>query len=191
MKKRIVILLGLACACSTLLIAQITGGFYNQDGFVYFKGQNISGFGLQNLTIKCVNNYLNEQKTFNISFFNSGGTFTVGPSDGWQWQPGEQLYVTYNNGTSVYWTYQPSTGFNPFYNNNSSNSSSSASNNLVLQERIRQLERKLEDAESSLRKYQEWNRQNPSISGSQLIDSQRRLMRTYQDQIQELRRQMR
>lgn len=62
---------------------------------------------------------------------------------------------------------------------------------MVIQEKIRQLEWRIRDAERSLRKYEEWNRKNPSISSSQLISSQRRLIRTYQDQIQDLIRQMR
>ena len=60
----------------------------------------------------------------------------------------------------------------------------------MIRERIRQLEWKLRDAEESLRKYEEWNRKDPSISGGQLVNSQRRLIRTYRNQIQDLMRQL-
>lgn len=94
--------------------------------------------------------------------------------------------MTYGNGQSVYWVFQPV----PTYNVSYDNSSSSSGDYLVIRERIRQLEWKLRDAEESLRKYEEWNRKDPSISGGQLVNSQRRLIRTYRDQIQDLIRQL-
>lgn len=69
--------------------------------------------------------------------------------------------------------------------------SGGSSNRAYCEAEIRQLEYKIRDAERSLRLYEEWNRKDPSISNSQLVSSQRRLIRTYQDRIQELIRQMR
>lgn len=69
--------------------------------------------------------------------------------------------------------------------------SGNSSNRAYCEAEIRQLEYKIRDAERSLRLYEEWNRKDPSISNSQLVSSQRRLIRTYQDRIQELIRQMR
>lgn len=182
--KRIITLC-LASIFATIMFAQISGGFYYGNGFVYFMGQNVSGYGLSKLTIKCVNNQLNQQQTFTMSFLANGKTFTIGPADGWEWQPGEQLFITYANGQSVYWAYQPtSPSYNIAPNNNSTR------NNLVIQEQIRQLESKIRDAERSLRLYEKWNDKNPSISNTQLINAQRQLIRTYQDRIQQLIRQI-
>lgn len=78
--------------------------------------------------------------------------------------------------------------YNPSYEQVPSGSSS---NRAYCEAEIRQLEYKIRDAERSLRLYEEWNRKDPSISNSQLVSSQRRLIKTYQDRIQELIRQMR
>lgn len=185
--KRVFLFFCFCVMCLLTLSAQLSGGFYNQNGYVYFVGRNVSGYSLRNLTIRCVNPALNQQQTYVVKSLANGETVSVGPDDGWFWQPGEQLFVTYGNGQSIYWTFQPV--YNTPYDNSLSGSSSS--DNLVIQERIRQLEWKLRDAERSLRQYEEWNRKNPSISGSQLVSSQRRLIRTYQEQIQDLLRQMR
>lgn len=186
--KRLFSILLLICTLSLSAVVQITGGFYTQNGSVFFMGTNNSGYNLSGLTIKCVNNYLNQERTFTLNTMVNGSNFTVGDADGWTWQPGEHLYVTYSNGKSVYWTYQPSTNYNPSYNNQYENSSS---NNAVILERIRQLEWKLKDAERSLRQYEESNNKHPSATGSMLVSSARNLVRTYQQQIQDLRRQLR
>ena len=180
-----------SCLCALFpltMLAQLSGGFYNQNGSIYFVGQNASGYALRNLTVKCVNVALGQQQSYTIGSLADGDSFSVGPENGWFWQPGEQLFVTYGNGRSVYWAFQPVPTY-PTYDVPYDNSSSSG-NDLVIRERIRQLEWKLRDAEESLRKYEEWNRKDPSISGGQLVNSQRRLIRTYREQIQELLRQL-
>ncbi len=181
-----------SCLCALFpltMLAQLSGGFYNLNGYVYFVGQNVSGYSLENMTVKCVNAALGQQQSYTVEFLANGDSFSVGPENGWYWQPGEQLFVTYENGQSVYWVFQPVPVYNNPYDNSSSNSSSG--NEMVIRERIRQLEWKLRDAEESLRKYEESNRKNPSISGGQLVSSQRRLVQTYRDQIQDLMRQLR
>lgn len=97
------------------------------------------------------------------------------------------MIVTYANGQSVYWDFQPvpTLGMpddNMYYYNNST------SDNMVDRERIRQLESKKRDAERSLRMYEQWNEENPSVSNSQLIISTKRLIRTYENQIQQILR---
>lgn len=186
--KRILLSLFLIGLFATTSLAQISGGFYMIDGYVYFKGQNASGYGLGNITIQCVNSYLGQQLEFTMDFLPNGNSFTIGPSNGWEWQQGEQLFITFANGQSVYWTYQPVPAYDSPYDNYSDDS---YSNNLVVREQIRQLESKIRDAERSLRQYEERNRQNPSISNTQLINSQRRLINTYEDRIQQLMRQIR
>lgn len=177
------------CSISIVSLAQITGGFYAQNGSVYFMGTNNSGYKLGCLTIKCVNTYLQQERTFTMDYMLNGSNFTVGEANGWTWQSGEQLFITYGNGQSVYWTYQPSTYTATSYNNQYNNNSSS--NNGVILERIRQLEWKLQDAQRSLSDYETRNNKNPSISGGMLVNSQRKLVRTYQQQIQELKSQLR
>lgn len=83
----------------------------------------------------------------------------------------------------------PNVPYDPNYNIPSPNNG--GSNRAYCEAEIRQLEYKIKDAERSLKLYEEWNRKDPSISNSQLVSSQRRLIRTYQDRIQELIRQMR
>lgn len=177
------------CTTSIASVAQITGGFYSKNGSVYFRGTNNSGYKLGSLKIKCVNSYLKQERTFTMNYMMNGSNFTVGEADGWIWQPGEQLFVTYSNGQSVYWIYQSTTYSNPSYDNQYNNNSSS--NNGVILERIRQLEWKLQDAQRSLSEYEARNNNNPSVSGGMLVNSQRQLVRTYQQQIQDLRRQLR
>lgn len=173
----------------TSLCAQISGGFYNQNGAVCFVGQNVSGYVLNNLTINCVNAALNQRTTLTLNFLANGASFSVGPTEGWMWQPGEQLYVTFANGQTVYWTFQPVT---PSYTvPDNSYSPSSSNNNLVIQEEIRQLESKIKDAERSLSLYQEWHDKNPTSTNARLITEQRRLIQTYQNRIQDLYRRMR
>lgn len=186
--KRIFLSFFLIGFFATTSLAQISGGFYMIDGSVYFKGQNVSGYGLGNITLLCVNSYLDQQLEYTVDFLPNGNTFIIGSSDGWEWQQGEQLFITYANGKSVYWTYQPVPVYNSPYDNYSEDS---YSDNLMVREQIRQLESKIRDAERSLRQYEESNRRNPSISGSQLINSQKRLIQTYEDRIQQLMRQMR
>ena len=185
--KRMLLFLCVFFGGTLTLMSQITGGFYQQNGYVYFMGQNISGGALRNLTIRCVNSVLSQQQTFRMNFLVNGGTFTVGPNDGWAWELGERLIVTYANGQSVYWDFQPvpTLGMpddNMYYYNNST------SDNMVDRERIRQLESKKRDAERSLRMYEQWNEENPSVSNSQLIISTKRLIRTYENQIQQILR---
>ena len=187
--KKILVLLIMICTTSIVSVAQITGGFYSQNGSVYFMGTNNSGYKLGSITIRCVNSYLQQERTFTMNYMLNGSNFTVGEADGWTWQPGEQLFVTYSNGNSVYWIYQPTTYTNPSYDNQYNNNSSS--NNGVIQERIRQLEWKLQDSQRSLSEYEARNNKNPSVSGGMLVNSQRQLVRTYQQQIQDLRRQLR
>lgn len=55
---------------------------------------------------------------------------------------------------------------------------------------IRQLKRRIRDAERSLRRYERYNQRHPSISSSQLVQSQRRLIRTYYERLQWLESQL-
>lgn len=84
---------------------QITGCFYTQNGNVVFKGTNNSGYKLESLTIICVNKTLAIEKTFTVDYLLNGAYFTVGVDDGWLWQHGEQLGVTFSDGSSIFWRY--------------------------------------------------------------------------------------
>ena len=64
--KRMLLFLCVFFGGTLTLMSQITGGFYQQNGYVYFMGQNISGGALRNLTIRCVNSVLSQQQTFLI-----------------------------------------------------------------------------------------------------------------------------
>ncbi len=55
---------------------------------------------------------------------------------------------------------------------------------------IRQLKRRIRDAERSLRRYERANRRDPSISSSQLVQSQRRLIHTYYERLRWLESQL-
>lgn len=88
--------------------APITGGFhvgtdYSGNQFVYFQGNNQTEYNLS-VTVKCVNEQLNQQRTWPFTLI-AGGSFSIGPGVGWTWQRGEKLYVYFPNGQSIYWVY--------------------------------------------------------------------------------------
>lgn len=171
--------------------AQINGGFhygtFQGQACVYFKGTNVSGMNLYNLKVYCVNEVLGQKQEYTLDALDSQGSFEIGPGNDWLWQSGEKLYVVYSNGQSVYWLF--STG--PVYdtpvapNNNTNNS-----NKATIRARISELEYKLKDAERSLRDYEKRNDKNPTVTGMMLINEQRKLIRTYQEQIISLTSQL-
>lgn len=55
---------------------------------------------------------------------------------------------------------------------------------------IRQLRYKIRDAERTLRRYERYAERDPSISSMQLVQSQRRLIRTYYDRLEWLESQL-
>ena len=55
---------------------------------------------------------------------------------------------------------------------------------------IKELRYKIRDAERSLRRYERSDRENPSISSMQLVQSQRRLISTYRERLQWLESQL-
>ena len=102
---------------SLFSIGQVTGGFYygtdyGGNVFIYFQGTNVSQYSIQ-LEIKSVNEQLKEEKSWNCNLA-PGNYFTIAPSDGWFWQPGEKLIITYSNGTSYYWVYAPQQNYNSY-----------------------------------------------------------------------------
>jgi hypothetical protein len=175
--------------------AQISGGYYwwNSMGqsFLYFQGKNVSGHPL-NIKVTCVNEGLKQHSTFTFSNLANGKVFTIGPANGWVWQNGEKLYVSYGN-KKVYWicnivsqtssSYYPS--YTPSYNTNN------YSNYYAIEAQIRMYEYKLRDAERSLEMYRHWNEENPSASGTSLIISQQSLIWTYRNCINNLLMQLR
>jgi hypothetical protein len=75
------------------------------NSVVYFRGNNISQYILP-ITVICVNETLRQQRSFSYNVA-PGYSFSIGPNEGWKWQPREKLYVYYQNGQSFYWTYTP------------------------------------------------------------------------------------
>ena len=55
---------------------------------------------------------------------------------------------------------------------------------------IRELKRRIRDAERSLHRYERYNRRDPSITSSQLVQSQRRLINTYYERLRWLESQL-
>ena len=95
---------------STFLTGQVSGGFFQGSDywgntFIYFKGTNTTPYHTQ-VVIRAVNESLMQEKSWAYSLF-SGSSFTIGPSDGWIWQPNERLIISYPNGSSNYWVYKP------------------------------------------------------------------------------------
>lgn len=117
MKKVVVLIVIILLTCSAQ--AQISGGFYYGsdvygNGFVYFQGSNVSASNL-NIKVICKNDDLDEEKVFYFTPLYSGNNFTIGPADGWIWQPGEKLYIIYPNGKNVYWIYGQQSRSNPSF----------------------------------------------------------------------------
>lgn len=169
---------------------QINGGFYygsfQGQTYVYFQGVNVSGKSLYNLKVYCVNEVLGQRQEYTLDALDSNGTFELGPANNWVWQPGEKLGLIYSNGQSVYWIYSAGPAITP----NVRNYNSDGSNKATIRARISELEYKLRDAERSLRDYEKRNDKNPTVTGMMLINEQRKLIRTYQEQITSLTSQL-
>lgn len=162
--------------------AQVKGGFYygtfQGQTCAYFKGTNVSGRSLYELKVYCANEVLNQQQEYTLDILENNDSFELGPVNGWMWQPGEKLYVVYNNGQSVHWVYatEPAMGIPDKIPNSNSNKA-------TIRARISELEYKLKDAERSLRSYEKSNEKNPTATGMMLIMQQQKLIQTYRDQI--------
>lgn len=181
-------------------IGQIAGGFYygtdyGGNVYVYFQGTNISQYNLQ-FKIRSVNEQLDEEKSWNCKL-SMGENFTVGPSDGWYWQLGEKLIITYPNGASYHWVYAPQQNYNNNYNyNNSPNPNQTndyykKSQIESIKFQISQLDQKIRDSERSLALYKELGEKNYSISNTMLQQSTLRLIQTYRTQKSSLESQLR
>lgn len=182
-------------------IGQITGGFfygtdYGGNVYVYFQGTNISQYSIR-IEIRSINEQLDQEKSWNCNL-SSGDYFTVGPSDGWFWQPGEKLIITYSNGTSYYWVYALQQNYNSYDNfmdrdimtpawmdnvpdiNNYDQFNSSKSTNRTKAEidiQIAKLERYLSDA----------RRDYENCSSVVLKPSYYKIIQNYEEKLQELR----
>ncbi len=190
--KRFILFVLVTCLFSVTVSAQVSGDFLEDGGEVYFRGRNVSGQALRNLSILCVNGFLGQKYDLRVDYLEPDGTFMVGPADGWTWRPGEQLFVTLADGRMLYWTYRPDSSYEaPVRPDPYDNQRDSYYDNMLIQEEIRQLEYKIRDARRSLRMYERWNEKDPSISTSQLVIAQWRLIRTYEERIQQLLRMMR
>lgn len=89
--------------------SQIQGGFYSfYDNYgyshIYFKGTNLTQYNYD-ITITYLNTITGEKKVKYCKPLYSNNNFTIGENDGWWWQPGEYLIITYSNGKSYYWRY--------------------------------------------------------------------------------------
>jgi hypothetical protein len=108
MKK---ICLIIAILCGTMAYGQnlyISGSFKigmddNGNRVVYFQGNNLTRYNIP-ITIMTVNEELNENRRWAFNFF-AGKSFSIGPNEGWFWQPGEKLIIYFPNGQSTYWVY--------------------------------------------------------------------------------------
>lgn len=175
--------------CLVSAAARIEGGFYYvQDLYgnvsIVFKGKNTSGRPLRNLKIRCINDVLKQHKDLTIRSLPEGNLFEVGLAEGWQWLSGEKLRVTYDDGHTATWIYAPVPAAGPVA------PAPEPAGEAYLKTRIRQLRYKLKEARRSLRLYERMNDKNPSVSGGMLVTEQYRLVRTYENQLYELERQL-
>ena len=67
---------------------------------------------------------------------------------------------------------------------------SNSHNRYYYESEIRRVESLLREARRSLRKYERYNERNPSISGMMLVQSQLRLIHTYEDRLEWLHEQL-
>jgi hypothetical protein len=83
----------------------ITGCFYINNNGTYFMGTNQTQYALP-IKITAVNETKNQQRfwTINLQPYSS---FTINKDNGWIWEAYEKLYITFNNGQSIYWVFSP------------------------------------------------------------------------------------
>lgn len=188
MKSLFTLLLFLTCKT---IFSQVLGNFKHQvDNYgnfvVYFEGENITNNTLWNINLVCMNEEKGDKLSLSLNQLNSGGSFYIGPKEGWNWELGEKLFITFSNGKSFYWTYGKSaTNHNNNIYQNPNNSYDVTSKKLRIQQidlQISQLERKIKDSERSLKLFEEMGEKNPSISNSMLQQSTLQLIQTYEQQ---------
>ena len=85
----------------------------------------------------------------------------------------------------------PATPYYNYYQQYNNYSDINESDRAYYEAEIRQLKRRIRDAERSLRRYERANRRDPSISSSQLVQTQRSLIRTYYERLHWLESQLR
>jgi hypothetical protein len=177
-------------------IGQVNGDFKcefdnNGNKIVYFEGQNITNMALWNVKIDCVNSSKGDKLSFLLNQLNSGDSFYIGPNEGWNWELGEKLYITYSNGQTFYWTYEntmntPNDESITIPNDQSpSIQYNETSKQLRIQQidlQINQLESRIKDTERSLKLYEDIGAKNPSAANTMLQQSTRRLIQKYEQQ---------
>lgn len=107
----------------------ISGSFnigYDDNGneVVYFQGNNLTNYNIP-ITVVSVNEELNQNRRWSFNSF-AGKSFSIGPNEGWSWQPGEKLVIYFSNGQSIYWVYGASQNNSAFKRNATVNLNGSA-----------------------------------------------------------------
>ena len=103
--KKIAFVFFLGLLGMTNIHAQMVGEFYRaNDGHYYFKANNSQNtFGTIKVTaISYVNDVRREEY---VSVRGYGDGFILGPTTPWRWywQRGDRIYITYPDGSNVYW----------------------------------------------------------------------------------------
>ncbi len=111
----------LFCVLTLMAHAQFFGGFnIENDGHIYFKCQNQSGY---NLTVQVVAQS-SDSNNSEYQTVGNGGGLILGPTTPWRWffKKGDIVQIIYANGQSQYWSC-PQTDISYNQTNNSDNPS--------------------------------------------------------------------
>lgn len=104
MKKTIILSFALLLVATTLQ-AQLSGEFFHaNDGHYYFRAlnsQNTSG----TIKITAISYYNDIEREEYRTIQGYGDGFILGPTTPWKWfwHKGDRIYITYPDGSSVYW----------------------------------------------------------------------------------------
>ena len=110
------------CAFALMSYAQFIGGFnIENDGHIYFKCQNQSGY---NLTVQLVAQSTDRNNSEYQNVANGAGLI-LGPTTPWRWlfKKGDIVQIIYANNQYQYWTcpqtdnyyYQTNSSYNPTF----------------------------------------------------------------------------
>jgi hypothetical protein len=91
-----------------LAIPTIEGGFYLYSTYgggtaVCFAAMNTSNVAGK-ITFTASNEYYGRNVSYSV-FLSPGESFYFGPPHGWTWARGEKMYITFSNGSTVYWQF--------------------------------------------------------------------------------------
>ena len=99
------LIIGVLLCANSQLFAQLNGDYYRaNDGHIYFKATNTLNTS-GTIKITAISYYNDEMREEYVTIRGYGDGFYLGPTTPWKWywHKGDRLYITYPDGSSVFW----------------------------------------------------------------------------------------